>query len=163
MQSQLEPACKTHWTHVPKYLKIEILCHTAMPKRHVYWKPFSLVSAATVHQDLPNLLLFSLSVVSNSLWPLWIVVTQASLSLGFSGKSTEEGCHFLYQEIFLTRHQTHISCISCLDRRVLYQCATWGSPLPNLLSATVIHFPISHSNVYAWFCKINLVKLKVAS
>ena len=66
MQSQLEPACKTHWTHVPKYLKIEILCHTAMPKRHVYWKPFSLVSAATVHQDLPNLLLFSLSVVSNS-------------------------------------------------------------------------------------------------
>ena len=67
MQSQLEPTCKTHWTHVPKCLKIEILCHTAMSKRHVYWKPFSLALAATIQQDLPNLLLlFSYSVVSNS-------------------------------------------------------------------------------------------------
>ena len=34
---------------------------------------------------------------------LWTVGHQASLSMGFSGKNTQEGCHALLQGIFLTQ------------------------------------------------------------
>ena len=42
----------------------------------------------------------------------WIVARQAPLSMDFSGKNTEVDCHFLLQGIFLTRDQTHVSCIA---------------------------------------------------
>ena len=32
----------------------------------------------------------------------WTVASQAPLSMGFSGKNTEVGCHFFLQGIFLT-------------------------------------------------------------
>ena len=42
------------------------------------------------------------SVVSNYVTP-WTIARQAPLSMDFPGKNTEEGCHFLLQEIFLTQ------------------------------------------------------------
>ena len=33
----------------------------------------------------------------------WIVARQASLSMGFSRQESWKGCHFLFQEIFLTQ------------------------------------------------------------
>ena len=35
-------------------------------------------------------------------------------------KNTGVGCHFLLQGIFPTQGSTHISCISCIGRQVLY-------------------------------------------
>ena len=46
----------------------------------------------------------------------------------FPGKNTGVGCHFLLQRIFLIRHQTHVSCISCIGRRILYHCVIWEAP-----------------------------------
>ena len=44
------------------------------------------------------------SVVFDSLWPyLWIVASQAPLSMEFSSKNTGVDCHFLLQGIFLTQ------------------------------------------------------------
>ena len=40
----------------------------------------------------------------------------------FPGKNTGVDCHFLFQEIFLTRDQTHVSCVFCIGRRMLYHC-----------------------------------------
>ena len=43
----------------------------------------------------------------------WTAALRAPLSMGFSGKKTEVGSHFLLQEIFLTegsKPRTHISC-----------------------------------------------------
>ena len=148
---------------MPKYLKIEISCHTAMPKRHVYWKPFSLASAAPVHQDLPNLLLFSHSVVSNS----FMTPTDCS-SPGFS-------VHGIFRQEYWRRlpfpspgdlpdqasnpHLLHLLPWQAGSLPVRYL----GKPPSQPTICNIIHFPLSHSNVYAWFCKINLVKLKVAS
>ena len=28
---------------------------------------------------------------------------------------------------FLPSYQTHVSCVSCIDRQIPYQCATWGA------------------------------------
>ena len=41
--------------------------------------------------------------MSDSFVTLWTVAYQAPLSIGFLGKNTEVGCHFLLQGIFLTR------------------------------------------------------------
>ena len=55
-----------------------------------------------VHTSLPMLLLFSCSVVSDSMIP-WTVPNQALLCpWDFPGKNTGMGCHFLLQGIFPT-------------------------------------------------------------
>ena len=41
------------------------------------------------------------------------------------GQSTGAGCLFLLQGIFPLRDQTHVSCISCFGRQVLYHWLTW--------------------------------------
>ena len=62
---------------------------------------------------------FSHSVVSNCATP-WTVNHQAPLSMGFPGKNTGEGCHFLLQGIFLTQGSNlHLPCLlRC--RQILY-------------------------------------------
>ena len=47
-------------------------------------------------------------------------------SWDFPSKNPGVGCHFLLQEIFQTRDQTWVSCIS---KRILYCWATWKAPL----------------------------------
>ena len=37
----------------------------------------------------------------------------------------ERGCHFIHQGTFTTWDQTHVCYISCVDRQILYHCATW--------------------------------------
>ena len=49
----------------------------------------------------------------------------------FSGENTGVSCHFLLQGIFLTRDQTCISCVSGIERRILYPRATWEARLPS--------------------------------
>ena len=56
------------------------------------------------------------SVISDSLrayglWPARILCPWDSL-----GKNTGVGCHAVFQGIFLTRHQTHVSYVSCTGR-----------------------------------------------
>ena len=43
---------------------------------------------------------------------LWTVAHKASLSMGFSGKNTQEGCHALLQGIFLTQGLN--PCLLCV-------------------------------------------------
>ena len=43
---------------------------------------------------------------------LWTVAHQASLSMGFPGKNTGVGCHFLLQGVILTQGSN--SCLLCL-------------------------------------------------
>ena len=50
------------------------------------------------------------------------VACQAPLSMGIS-QQEYWSCHFLLQRIFLTRDQTQVSCISCIGRHILYDCA----------------------------------------
>ena len=51
---------------------------------------------------------------------LLTIAHQASLSMGFSAKNTGVDCHSLLQGIFLTRGSTHVSCVSCIGRQILY-------------------------------------------
>ena len=72
----------------------------------------------------------------------WTVACQAFLSMRFSKQEYWSGCHFLLQGIFPTRDWTCISCISCIGRWLLYQCATW--------EALYIGIVATHSSVLAW-------------
>ena len=54
----------------------------------------------------------------------WTVACQALLSMEFSGKSIEVGCHFLLQRIFLTQG-SNPSLLHC--RQILYQLSHQGS------------------------------------
>ena len=58
----------------------------------------------------------SRSVVSNSA-TLWTVAHQAPLSMGFAGKNTGVGCHFLLQGIFLIQG-SNPALLHC--RQILY-------------------------------------------
>ena len=42
----------------------------------------------------------------------------------FPGKNTWVGCHFLLRGISPPRDQTHIPCVSCIGRRILYHWAS---------------------------------------
>ena len=53
----------------------------------------------------------------------WTVACQTPL-WDLPGKNTGVGCHFLLQGIFPTQESNPVSCISCIGRRILYQCAT---------------------------------------
>ena len=46
-------------------------------------------------------LLFNLSVMSDSFVTLWTVARQVPRSMGFPGKNTGVGCHFLFQNELL--------------------------------------------------------------
>jgi len=56
----------------------------------------------------------------------WTVAHQAPLSMGFSGKNTGVGFHFLLQRIFPAQGLNPISYVSCTDRQILYHCTTWA-------------------------------------
>ena len=56
----------------------------------------------------------------------WTVAYQAPLSMGFPGKSTGVGCHFLLQGIFLTQG-SNPGLLPC--RQMLYHLSHQGSPL----------------------------------
>ena len=71
----------------------------------------------------------------------WTVACQASLSMGFPGKNTQEGCHCLLQGIFPILGWNLSFFASCIDWWNLYHYATWEAlrsllcPLLNQQSA----------------------------
>ena len=56
------------------------------------------------------LLLFSCSVVSNSLQPYGLQPTRLLCPWDFQGRNTGGGCDFLLQRISQPSNQTHVSC-----------------------------------------------------
>ena len=81
--------------------------------------------------SLVVLVVQSLSHVQHLVTP-WTVACQAPLPLGFPGKNTGVGCHFLFQGIFLTQgsnpHLLHCQVDSFL-------LSHQGSPLIYLFSS----------------------------
>ena len=71
----------------------------------------------------------------------WAVAPRLLCPWGFAGKNTGVGCYFLLQEIFLTRDQTHVSCVFCIGKRMLYHCAT----------VTILNHQIFHNSL-CWVC-----------
>ena len=60
--------------------------------------------------------------------PMDYIACQAPLSMEFSRQEYRGGCHFLLQGSSRPRDQTHVSCISCFGRQILYHCTTWEAP-----------------------------------
>ena len=75
-------------------------------------------------------LLFSLSVASDSLWTPWTVVFQAPLSMGFPRQENWSGLLFLLQGIFLTQGQKPCLLHSQVDSLPL---SHWESPLVSVV------------------------------
>ena len=80
---------------------------------------------------------WSSSVMSDSSRPHGLQPTRLLCPWYFPGKNTGVGWHVLLQVIFPTRDQTHISCVSCIGRWILYHCATyifpqWGATASSL-------------------------------
>ena len=69
------------------------------------------------------------SIASESFATPWTVALEAPLSVGFLGKNTGAGCHFLLEEIFPT--QGWNPCLLCLlhCRRILNHWVTWEALL----------------------------------
>ena len=56
---------------------------------------------------------------------LWTAAHQLLCPWDSPGKNTGVGCHTLFQDIFPTRDQSPVSCITYIGRQVLYTSATW--------------------------------------
>ena len=52
------------------------------------------------------------------------IAHQVPLSMGFSSKNIGVGCHSLLQVISQPRDPTHVFCVSCIRRWILYHWAT---------------------------------------
>ena len=57
--------------------------------------------------------------------PMDCVARQPLQSMNFPGKYTRVDCHSLLQGIFPTQGSNLHLCVSCIDREILYHCATW--------------------------------------
>ena len=83
-------------------------------------------------------LLFSRSVVSDSLRPNGLQPARLLCPWDFPGKNTGVGCHFLLQGIFLTQgsnlHLWHL----LLSWWILYHCTTWEASF-KLLEHSLYH------------------------
>ena len=53
------------------------------------------------------------------------VAHQAHLSMEFFRQEYWNECHFLFQDISQPKDQTWVSWVSCIGRKILYDCATW--------------------------------------
>ena len=73
---------------------------------------------------LPPMCVNSVSVMSFE--TPWTVACKAPLSMGFLGKNSGVGYHFLLQGAFQPRDQTQVSCIG---RWIFYRWATWENHL----------------------------------
>ena len=95
--------------------------------RQKYWSgvplPSPAVNTASLYSNVRStkhfavvLLLFSHSVMSNSLWPHELQLTRLLYAWDSPDKNTGVGCHFLLQGIFLTQgsnlHCLQVSCIA---------------------------------------------------
>ena len=68
-----------------------------------------------------------------TLWPHGLEPTRLSLSLEFSRQGFWSGLPFpSYRASFRPRDQTCISCVSCIDRKILYHYHHLQSPLYNI-------------------------------
>ena len=77
-----------------------------------------------------KVILLSHSVMSNSLQPHGLWSARLLQPWDPPGKNTGAGCHFLLQGSYQPRDGTHVSCISCTGRQILYHWATWEVTLP---------------------------------
>ena len=55
----------------------------------------------------------------------WTIVTRLLCPWDSPGKNIGVGCHFLLQRSSRPRDQTHIFCISCIARWIVFHCDTW--------------------------------------
>ena len=80
-----------------------------------------------------NYMIISIVLVLSHVWVFvtpWATACQASLSMEFSRHKYWSGLPFLTpgdlpDAGFKCRGQTHVSCISCVARQILYYCTTW--------------------------------------
>ena len=72
-----------------------------------------------------HICMLSHSVVSNFLQPHGLQPARLLCPWDCPSKKVGVGCHFLLHGSSWPRDQTHISCISCISKCILYHCATW--------------------------------------
>jgi len=65
--------------------------------------------------------------MSNSFATPWTVAARLLCPWDFPGKNSRMDCHFLFQGSSPHRDWTHISCISCIGRWILYHQASRGT------------------------------------
>ena len=73
------------------------------------------------------------SVMPDSLQLPGLQPTRLLCSWDSLGKNNGVGCHFLLCGSSQPRDQTHISCISCTGKQILYHQCHLGSPFPIIL------------------------------
>ena len=82
-KKKVEDLCVRHWTH--SVIRKQSL---------ISWSLYSSGRIQTIKALLSHVWFFVTS---------WTITHQTPLSMGFPGKNTEGGCHFLLQGIFLTQ------------------------------------------------------------
>ena len=80
-----------------------VYCKDLYTHKHIYICTHIIDTYSPFQAKTELLLLYCCLVVSNSFTTPWAAAHQAPLSMGFSGKNTGGGCHFLLQQIFLTQ------------------------------------------------------------
>ena len=81
----------------------------SLPQHHnskasILWcSAFFMVQLSHLYMTTGKTMCVSYSLLSDSFATSWTVAHQASLSIGFSGKNTRVGCHFLFQGTFVTQ------------------------------------------------------------
>ena len=121
---------------------------SVLPMNVQGWFPLGLT--VLISSEISKSLLFMLSdsVVSDSSWILWTWLCQAPLYIGFFHTWILEWVAISCPRgSFQPRDQTHVSCVFCISRQVLYYWATWeapeSSPAPHLKASVLPHSAFS--------------------
>ena len=93
------------------------------------------------------------AVMSDSLQPHEFQSTRLLSPWNFPGKYTGVGCHFLCQGSPHPRDRTHISCVSCTDRWILYQLHQAVTGPQQILRAVFDYKEICIGIGFCLFCR----------
>ena len=82
--------------------------------------------------------------MSDSLWSCGLWPSRFLCPWDSPGKILEPGAISSSRGSSRSRHQTHVSCVSCICRHILYHCAHLGSPIIPLRIAKIsMHTKVS--------------------
>ena len=115
--------------------------------KHLFLKHHAVLSRE--YRVASDVSVCAYSVMSDSLWPHDCSLPGSSVHEILQTRILEQAAISYSRGLSWPKDQTHVSCISCLGRRILYHCTTWASSLDVR--------PVLKSNFSLWAERSKLV------
>ena len=121
-----------------KLFNVKTFCTARVIKQVWYWQKNRTVNEWNCIETF-HMCVFSVTSPVRLFVTPWTVVSQTPLSMAFSRQKNWQVAISYSKGSSWPRDRTHISCISCIDRWILYHWATWEAPEPGYIYINIVN------------------------